>query len=155
MGASNTEPARQARAAAEVSAQVDGQRQRLAGALRASGQEMSRFAGAEGQSPLTAELARRAGGYTRGLGDYLDRADASRVLADVRSFARRRPGTFLLLAAVGGVVAGRLTKGVAAASQPDAGVTPVTAPPVVDTGASGRGGTGLAGGQSVGAEPRP
>jgi hypothetical protein len=33
------------------------------------------------------------------------------VLEEVRSFARRRPGTFLLAAAAAGLVAGRLTRG--------------------------------------------
>jgi hypothetical protein len=35
---------------------------------------------------------------------------------EVQSFARRRPGVFLALAAAAGLVAGRLTRGIKAAS---------------------------------------
>ena len=106
-------------ARSEVTTQANQQRQRLAGTLRNSGQELSQFADRDAQSPLTTELARRAGQYAQSIGDYMERADPQRMLDDVRSFARRRPGTFLLIAAASGVVAGRLTRGVTAAAQGD------------------------------------
>jgi hypothetical protein len=106
-----------AQARSEVTAQADQQRHRLAGTLRNSGQELTAFADRDAQSQLTTELARRAGQYAQTIGDYLENADPQRILDDVRSFARRRPGTFLLIAAAGGVVAGRLTRSVAAAQK--------------------------------------
>jgi len=56
------------------------------------------------------------------------------VLEDVKSFARRRPGAFLALAAGAGLIAGRLTRGLAAASsdedtQPPAAALPGPAAP--------------------------
>ena len=108
-----------------VTDKADQQRQRLAGTLRDSGRELSEFAGGD-RSPLTTEVARRAGGYAQTLGDYLENADPQRILDDVRSFARRRPGAFLLIAAVGGVVAGRLTRGVAAAQSSTPSTSPST-----------------------------
>lgn len=108
-----------AQARTVVTEQADQQRQRLAGTLRDSGRELSEFAGRDAQSPITTELTRRAGGYAQTVGDYLENADPQRILNDVRSFARRRPGAFLLIAAVGGVVAGRLTRGVASAQSSD------------------------------------
>lgn len=117
----------------EVKAKFNDQRQRLAGVLRTSGQEFAQFARSEGQSPLTRELARRAGDYGQNVGDYLDRVDTGRMLNDVRSFARRRPGTFLLIAAIGGVVAGRLTRSVAA-SQPSASAPEARSPGRTTTG---------------------
>jgi uncharacterized protein YjbJ (UPF0337 family) len=102
----------------EVLKQADQQRQRLAGTLRDSGRELSEFADRNAQSQLTTELSRRAGGYVQTMGDYLDNADPQRILRDVRSFARRRPGTFLTIAAVSGVIAGRLTRSIAAAQSP-------------------------------------
>jgi len=151
----------------QLRTQVDDQRHRVAGMLRTSGQEISRFAGSEGQSSLTTELARRAGDYAQSLGDYLDRADTARMLDDVRSFARRRPGTFILIAVVSGVVAGRLTRSVAASQSSTssseqswpATTSSAQSPPatttVVDPGASGRGGTGLAVEEPLVVESRP
>ncbi|MFI5952376.1 hypothetical protein [Cryptosporangium sp. NPDC051539] len=98
----------------EVKGQVDAQRQRLAGALRTTGQELG--SGHEDHSRLTAEVTQRTGEYARRFADYLDQRGPDAILDDVRSFARRRPGTFLLLAGVAGVVAGRVFRGVAAAS---------------------------------------
>jgi hypothetical protein len=46
---------------------------------------------------------------------WLQNREPADLLDEVRSFARRKPGTFLLGAALAGVVAGRLTSGVKAA----------------------------------------
>jgi len=124
----------------EVKAKFDDQRQRLSGALRTSGQEFAQFARSEEQSPLTKELARRAGEYAQNVGDYLDRADTGRVLNDVRSFARRRPGAFLLIATIGGVVVGRLTRSVMASqSSTGASDAPSYGPSGTTTTTPGRG----------------
>jgi len=106
-------------ARSQVMKQADQQRQRLAGTLRDSGRELSEFADREGQSQLTTELSRRASSYVQTIGDYLDNADPQRMLEDVRSFARRRPGAFLTIAAVGGLIAGRLTRSIAAGQSSD------------------------------------
>jgi hypothetical protein len=45
----------------------------------------------------------------------LQNREPAQLLDDVRSFARRKPGLFLLGAAAAGVLAGRLTSGVKAA----------------------------------------
>ena len=97
----------------EVNNQVDAQRRRLVDALRTTGDEL----GSTGDhSALTAELSQRASTYARKFADYLDEKGPDAVLEDVRSFARRRPGTFLLLAGAAGVVAGRVFRSVSAAS---------------------------------------
>ncbi|WP_035854570.1 hypothetical protein [Cryptosporangium arvum] len=97
----------------EVNTQVDSQRRRLVDALRTTGDE---FGSGGGQSALTNELSQRASTYARTFADYLDEKGPDAILADVRSFARRRPGTFLLLAGAAGVVAGRVFRSVSAAS---------------------------------------
>jgi hypothetical protein len=60
------------------------------------------------------------------LGRWLDSHGPDEVLDEVRSFARRRPGTFLLIAAGAGVVLGRLTRGLKDAPA----TTPSTSPTV-------------------------
>lgn len=103
----------------EVNTQVEAQRRRLANALRTTGDELS--SGTD-HSALTAELSQRASTYARKFADYVDEKGPDAILEDVRTFARRRPGTFLLLAGAAGVVAGRVFRSVSAASS-DSGST--------------------------------
>lgn len=78
------------------------------------------------------DLVRQATERVDGLADWLQSHEPGEVLAELRRFARRRPGAFLLGAAVAGVVAGRLTTGVVAAhkDQSSADPAPSTAPAV-------------------------
>lgn len=73
--------------------------------------------------------------------EWLDRRDTDQVLDDVRKFGRQRPGAFLLTAALAGVAAGRLTRGVVAehtsGNSDDAGTTAI--PAASDTGTSAEG----------------
>ena len=76
----------------------------LAGELRemADGGERQGVA-----SDLAAEAADRLGS----LADWLGRREPGDLVDEVRRLARRRPGAFLIGAAVAGVLAGRLTRG--------------------------------------------
>ena len=62
---------------------------------------------------------------------WLDNHEPSDLLDEVKRFARRRPATFLALAAAAGVVAGRVTRGAVAANtsvdSDDSDVTPARA----------------------------
>jgi|CXWJ01.1.fsa_nt_gi hypothetical protein len=69
----------------------------------------------EQDGPLTAvakQVAARAGE----LSHWLQEAEPSDVLAEIRRFARRRPVVFLAGAALAGVVVGRLSRGMMAAA---------------------------------------
>jgi uncharacterized protein YjbJ (UPF0337 family) len=79
-------------------------------------------------SGVVGQLMTEAGTRLRGLSDYLERVGPEGLLNDVRGYARRSPGSFLLTAALAGVVSGRLMKGLSAGSS-----------------ASGSAGTGLPG----------
>jgi ElaB/YqjD/DUF883 family membrane-anchored ribosome-binding protein len=73
---------------------------------------------AEGNAPApgpAADLVRQGAGKVEEFANLLQNREPAQLLDEVRSFARRRPGTFLLGAALAGVVAGRLTSGVKAA----------------------------------------
>ncbi|RBY75582.1 hypothetical protein DQ239_15970 [Blastococcus sp. TF02-09] len=61
------------------------------------------------------DLLQQASGYIETFADKLQNREPAELLDEVRSFARRRPGMFLLGAAAAGIVAGRLTSGVRAA----------------------------------------
>lgn len=58
------------------------------------------------------DLLRQATDKIEDFAGWLQNREPADLLEEVRSYARRKPGTFLLGAAVAGVVAGRLTSGV-------------------------------------------
>lgn len=102
-------------AAREVSDQSRTQRDRLVGTLRSVSDDLDRMASQSDSSGVAADLVRQVSQRTRTLGDHVDGREPAELLDDVRAFARRRPGTFLLGAVAAGVVAGRLTRGAKAA----------------------------------------
>lgn len=71
-------------------------------------------------SDSVGEWTRQGADQLHQFASWLHDREPGDLLEEVRSFARRRPGVFLIGAALAGVVAGRLTgAGVAVASQPD------------------------------------
>jgi hypothetical protein len=67
------------------------------------------------QSGIAGDLVREVASRTRKVASWLDSREPGDLLDEVRGFARRKPGVFLAGAAVAGVLAGRLTRGVAQA----------------------------------------
>ena len=97
----------------QVREQAGSQKSRAVQGLRALADELQQLAQSSGQAGLATEVARQVSGRTRDLAFYLDRREPDELLEGVRSYARRRPVVFLAGAAVAGVVAGRLTRGLA------------------------------------------
>lgn len=96
----------------EVAAQASTQQRRLAEQSRTVTDDLQRISrGERPESEMVARavstVAERAEAFTR----QLETKEPSDILSDVRRFAARRPGTFLLLAAGAGLLAGRLTRG--------------------------------------------
>ncbi|MGY1641393.1 hypothetical protein ACI782_09700 [Geodermatophilus sp. SYSU D00703] len=69
------------------------------------------------------DLVEQATGKVEQFAGWLQNREPADLLEEVRSFARRKPGTFLLGAALAGVVAGRLTSGVKAVHSDSGSVT--------------------------------
>jgi hypothetical protein len=117
----------------QLGEQTNGQRDRLVGTLRTVGDDLERMAGQASEGGLAADLAREAADRARTLREHLDGREPGQLLGDVREFARRRPGTFLLGSLVAGVVTGRLLRatadGAAAATLATPTPTP-TGPPL-------------------------
>jgi len=105
----------------QVRQQSDQQRERLAGTLHQLGDELRSMAEQSQGSGVATEVARQAADRVHGLGSYVEQNQPGDLLNEVRAFARRRPGTFLLGALAAGVVAGRLTRGVKAATSEPSG----------------------------------
>jgi len=97
-----------------VRAQVDTQRDRAAESLRSLGSGMREMAGDRDDrlAGVMTEVAQRVDDVSR----WMKTHETAEMLRSVEDFARRRPGMFLAGAALLGIVAGRLTRGIAAGS---------------------------------------
>jgi hypothetical protein len=105
------------------------QQEKAATGLRSLADELSGMVnGQGGQDGLAADLARQASDQIRTAAQFLESREPADLLQELRGFARRRPGTFLLSAAAIGFLGGRVTRGLAADSNdtgsgPTSGVT--------------------------------
>ncbi|GAA3523421.1 DivIVA domain-containing protein [Nocardioides daeguensis] len=127
----------------QLEEQSSTQLDRLVGVLRELGDDLDRMVRGEPSHggparELVGEVADRA----RALRSQLEGRQPAELLDQVRGFARRRPGTFLLGSLVAGVVAGRLTRGAQQASSDDSD-THTGAP--AGTASAGAPGSGSAG----------
>src|SRR3954454_5752478 len=99
-------------AMSQVSEQYRDQKDRLAGTPRSLGDDRESMT-SQANPGLAQDLTRQVSGYARTIGDHLQSREPGELLEDVRGFARRRPGVFLLGALAAGVVVGRLARGAA------------------------------------------
>lgn len=104
---------------AELVEQAGAQQQRVAAGLRSLGEELDGMARSSEQPGIAADLVSQAASRAGSVASWLDARDPGSLLDEVKNFARRSPGTFIGLAAIAGVVAGRLTKNLAAEAKDD------------------------------------
>ncbi len=102
---------------AQLKDQAMSQQQKAAQGLSSLAQELRGLAdGSSSGAPGPArDLLQQASGMVESFADRLQNREPAELLDEVRAFARRKPGLFLLGAAAAGVLAGRLTSGVKAA----------------------------------------
>jgi hypothetical protein len=99
-------------ATSQVDEQSKAQKSRLAETVRTFGDDLeSMRPQGEGGGGVAAQVVQQVAQQARSLASHLDDKEPTELLDDVRAYARRRPGTFLLGALAAGVVAGRLTRG--------------------------------------------
>jgi hypothetical protein len=93
------------------------QQQKAGQSLSALAQELRGLADgtSEGAPGPARDLLQQASSSVENFASMLQNREPAELLDEVRNFARRKPGVFLLGAAVAGVLAGRLTSGVKAA----------------------------------------
>lgn len=126
----------------ELKDQAATQQQRLAAGLRSVSDELESMASNSDGSGMAGDLVQQVAGRLSRASTWLGDRDPGSVLSEVTRYARRKPGTFILVAAVAGVVAGRLTRALASsASDRDGGSDgrsaprpePVAAPALVES----------------------
>jgi hypothetical protein len=99
-------------ARSQVDEQSRQQRDRLVTTLRTFGDDLEKMAnGEQTGGGMAQDIARQVADRARELSSRMDGREPAELLDEVRSFAPRKPGTFLLGALAAGVVAGRLTRG--------------------------------------------
>jgi hypothetical protein len=107
----------------QVREQAVTQQQKAAQGLSSLAEELRGLAnGTSSGAPGPArDLLEQASGKVEEFSSWLQNREPADLLDEVRAFARRKPGMFLLGAAAAGVLAGRLTSGVKAVHTDDSG----------------------------------
>jgi hypothetical protein len=103
--------------------QAVSQQQKAAQGLSALAGELRGLAdgSSEGAPGPARDLIEQASGKVEEFSSWLQNREPADLLDEVRRFARRKPGAFLLGAAAAGVLAGRLTSGLKAVHSDDSG----------------------------------
>lgn len=96
------------------------QQEKIAQNLRSISDEFRSMAESAPAQGTAVSWVRQAGHQAGGMADWLGDRDPGSLLAEVKGFARQRPGTFLALAAGAGLLAGRLARGIAGAGSDEA-----------------------------------
>ena len=112
----------------ELADQAAIQQQRVADGLRSISEELSTMANASQDGGVATDLVRQAAQRSSSVAAWLENRDPGSLLDEMKGFARRSPGTFLLLAAGAGVLAGRLGRSMADNAAADSSGTTTAAP---------------------------
>ncbi|MFS0867207.1 hypothetical protein AB3M83_07710 [Microbacterium sp. 179-B 1A2 NHS] len=104
----------------ELREQAGQQQQRVASGLRALADELGSMADGSDQQGVGSDLVRQVSAKADEIGSWLGDRDPGSLLTEVKSFARRKPGVFIGVAALAGLAAGRLTRALAQGA-PDSG----------------------------------
>jgi hypothetical protein len=109
----------------QVNEHGSAQRDRLVELLRGLSSDLHEMAEKSQSNGVASTLVQQGADRADDLSSRLDGHELSDLVAEVRGFARRRPGTFLLGALAAGVVVGRFARGAKAAQdEPDTGAVP-------------------------------
>jgi hypothetical protein len=92
---------------------------RLAATLHSLSDQLSDMASGSSGDGMAADLAQQAAARAGDAAQWLNSRQPAQVVDEVQSFARRRPGIYLVLAAGAGLIAGRLTRGMTAVGRHD------------------------------------
>ena len=89
-------------AKSDLTSQAGTQQQKAAEGIRTISSQLRTMADAPDQQGVASDLIRQAADRSESVASWLDNRDPGSLLDEVKSFARQRPGTFLLLAAGAG-----------------------------------------------------
>lgn len=90
--------------------QAADQQQKAASGLRTIGDHLGKMADNDDEQGLAVKVVRDLSNRAGSFAGYLEGRDPGSLVDEVKSFAARRPGTFIAIAAGAGILAGRLAK---------------------------------------------
>ncbi|BCJ76770.1 hypothetical protein CS0771_63140 [Catellatospora sp. IY07-71] len=99
----------------ELRGQAATQQERVASGLRTLADDLSSMRTGNGSDRMAGDLMQEISSRAHRAADWLEHREPGQLLDEVRDYARRHPGTFLLGALAAGLVVGRLTRGIVAA----------------------------------------
>jgi hypothetical protein len=100
-------------ATSELKDQAGVQQEKAAAGLRTVGEQLDSMAQSS-DSGVAQQLVSNLSGRAHGVAEWLEGRDPGSLLGDVKQFAARKPGTFIAIAAVSGLLAGRVVKSLTA-----------------------------------------
>jgi hypothetical protein len=92
--------------------QAGEQQQRAASGLKSLGEQLGRMAENDQEQGVASRVVRDLSGRATSAAGFLENRDPGSLLDEVKSFAAKRPGAFIAMAAGAGILAGRLTKAI-------------------------------------------
>lgn len=107
-------------ATSELKDQAGTQSQKVAEGLRSVSDELSSMADRSDGNGVASQLVKNLSGRAGSAATWLDGRDPGSLLDEVKSYAARKPGTFIAIAAGAGILAGRLAKSLAAEAKSEA-----------------------------------
>ena len=116
-------------AKSDLTDQAGTQQQKAAEGIRTISSQLRTMAEAPDQQGVASDLVRQAAQRSESVASWLENRDPGSLLDEVKTFARQRPGTFLLLAAGAGVLAGRLGRSLQAGAPAATSATGTAVPP--------------------------
>jgi len=116
-------------AKSDLTSQAGTQQQKAAEGIRTISSQLRTMAEAPEQQGVASDLIRQAADRSASVASWLENRDPGSLLDEAKSFARQRPGTFLLLAAGAGLLAGRLGRSLQAGAPTATSATGTAVPP--------------------------
>ena len=116
-------------AKSDLTSQAATQQQKAAEGIHTISSQLRTMADAPDEQGVASDLIRQAADRSASVASWLEHRDPGSLLDEVKSFARQRPGAFLLLAAGAGMVAGRLGRSLQAGTPTSAPTTGTALPP--------------------------
>jgi hypothetical protein len=101
----------------DVRSRADVEAQKFAQTLHDTSRQLGSMAGAANEQGMASNLVREGANATERLASRLDESGIDGVMADMRSWARRRPGAFLFGAVAAGFVTGRVVRNLSSDGQ--------------------------------------
>lgn len=113
----------------ELKEQAGVQQQRVAEGLRTVGDELNSMVQTSENPGLAADLVQQVSSRVSGAATWIGDRDPGSLLSEVTSYARRKPGTFIAVAALAGLAVGRLTRALAENAADEKNAAPASTTP--------------------------